>query len=108
MEREALMPVKPRSDLGMFVRSVIVEDDMHGLVARHGGIDRIEEADELLVAVLLHVAPDHGSVEDVERGEQRSRAVALLIMGHGAKPSFFERQPRLGAIKCLYLALLIE
>jgi hypothetical protein len=33
-----------------------------------------------------HAAPDHGFIEEVERGEQRGRADALVVMGH--RPAF--------------------
>ena len=33
------------------------------------GADDIEETDELLMAMALHVAADHRAVEDVHRGE---------------------------------------
>ena len=45
--------------------------------ALHGALDGLEEANELLVAMPSHAASDHGSVEDIERGEQSGRAVAL-------------------------------
>lgn len=81
---------------------------MHGLVAGHTGIDRVEEADELLMAVLLHIPPDHGAVENVERCKQRSGPVTLVIMGHRAEPSLLERQPRMRAVERLHLALLVK
>ena len=63
------MAVEPIADLGMFVSCVIVEEDVDRLVAGDAGVDGIPEADELLVPVLLHVAPNHGAIEDVKRGE---------------------------------------
>ena len=45
---------------------------------------------------------------DVERGEQRGRAVALVIMGHGSGATLLERQSRLGPVECLNLRLLIH
>jgi hypothetical protein len=60
------------------------------------------------MSVLLHIPPDHGAIEDVERGEQGCRAVALVIMGHRAEPPFLERQSRLGPVKRLNLAFLVE
>ena len=56
------------------------------LSARQLGLDGVEEADELLVPMALHVAPDHRAVEHVERGEQRRGAVALVVVGHGRTP----------------------
>jgi hypothetical protein len=42
------------------------------------------------------------------RGEQRGRAVALVIVGHRSASSGLERQAGLGAIEPLYLALLVD
>ena len=70
--------------------------------------DRLEEADELLMAVALHALADHGAVEHVERGEQGGGAVALVVVGHGAAAALLHRQPRLGAVERLDLALLVD
>jgi hypothetical protein len=45
------------------------------LSRRNGALHRIEELDEFLMPVLLHTAPQHGAVEDVEGGKQRGGAV---------------------------------
>src|SRR5512140_189420 len=74
-----------RSDLGMLVGGVVVEDDVDHLAGRHLGLDRVQEADELLMAVALHVAADDGPVEDVERSEQGRGAMALVVVRHGAE-----------------------
>ena len=108
MECEARMPAEPGPHLGVFVDGVIVEDHMHRLVGRHAGIDRVQEADELLMSVFLHIPPDYGAIKNVERGEQGSCAVALVIMGHGAQPPFLEWQSRLGPVERLNLAFLVE
>ena len=105
---EAGMAVEPLADLGMFVCGVIVEDDVHRLVAGNAGVDGVQEADELLVPMLLHVAADNGAIENIERGEQSGRAIALVIMGHRAEAAFLYRQARLGPIQRLYLALLVK
>ena len=47
----------------------------------------------------LHAAAEHGAVEDVEGGEQRGRAVAFVIVGHGAGAALLQRQARLGGRK---------
>ena len=48
-------PVEPGADLGMLVGGVVVEDDVDHLAGRHLGLDRVQEAHELLMAVALHV-----------------------------------------------------
>ena len=71
-------------------------------------LDGVEEADELLMAVALHVAADDRAVEHVERGEQRRRAVPLVVVGHGAGAALLHRQAGLGAVERLDLALLVD
>src|SRR5271166_122504 len=60
------------------------------------------------MAVALHALPDHRPGGDIEGGEQRGRAMALIIMGHSAGAALLDRQPRLGAVECLDLALLVD
>jgi hypothetical protein len=50
------------------------------LSRRHLRLDGIEEADELLVPVALHIAADDGSVEDVEGREQCRCAMTLVVV----------------------------
>ena len=67
--------------------------------------DTVEEADELLMAVALHVLADDRSVENVERGEQRRRAVPLVVMPGAA---LLHGQAGLGAVERLDLRLLVD
>ena len=60
------------------------------------------------MAMPVHAAPDHGSVENVERGEQRGCAVALVVVGHGPTLSRLERQAWLRTVERLDLALLVD
>ena len=92
----------------MLVGRIVVDDDMDHLLLRHPGIDDIEEADELLMAMTLHALADDLALKDIERREQGGDAVPLIIVGHGAGASLLHRQPRLGAVQRLNLALLID
>src|SRR5438132_14435930 len=67
----------------------------------------VEEADELLVPVALHVAADDGAVEHIEGGEQRRCAMAFVVVGHRPSAALLHRQTGLGAVERLDLALLI-
>ena len=60
------------------------------------------------MTVALHVASDDCAVEDVEGGEQRRRAMTLVVVGHCPGPTRLHRQARLGAIEGLDLALLVD
>src|SRR3546814_15212077 len=77
------MAGEPLLDLVLLVCGIVVEDHVDRLACGYFTLDPIEKADELLVAVALHVLPYHGSVEHVERSEQRGRAVALVVLGQG-------------------------
>ena len=102
------MAGEPGADLVLLVCGVVVEDHVDGLVGRHLALDAVEEADELLMAVALHVLPDDRAIEHVERGEERRRAVPFVIMGHGAGAALLHRQAGLGAVERLDLRLLID
>src|SRR5260221_5933114 len=107
MEGEALVPIEPSAHLGMLVGGVIVEDHMHGFAGRNFRLDGVEETNELLMPVALHVAADHRTVENVQRGEERRRAMPLVVMRHRADASPLQRQSGLGAVKRLDLALFV-
>lgn len=59
------MTVKPAPELGVLVDGVVVENGMNGHAGRCLSLDRVEEADEFLMAMTLHVAADDRAVEDV-------------------------------------------
>jgi hypothetical protein len=83
------MTFEPSADVGMLVDGVIVDNGV-------GLLHDIEEANELLMAMALHVAADHRAVEDVHRGEQRRSAVPLIVVrdGSGATgPIFLLKNP---------------
>ena len=108
VEEEPLVAGEPGQNGGMLVSGIVVENDMDGLSGWNLGIDRIEEAYELLMAVALHAAADHLALQNVERREERRRAVALVIMGHGAGAPLLHGKPGLGTVERLDLALLVE
>jgi hypothetical protein len=78
------------------------------LPGRHRALDGVEEADELLMPVAPHALADHRAGKDIECGEQGGGAVPLIVEGHRAGLALLQRQARLGAIKRLTLALLVD
>ena len=83
-------------------------DDVDDLVDRDFSLDGVEEADEFLMAMTLHVLSDDRVVEPVQSGEQRGRAVALVIVGHGLCVALLSRRPRLCPVECLDPLSLVE
>ena len=57
--------LQPSPDLGMLVGGVVIQDGVDDLPGRDIPLDGVEEADEFLVAMLLHASPDHRAVQDV-------------------------------------------
>ena len=51
---------------------------------------------------------DHLPGQHVQRGEQRGRAVPLVVMGHRLRPTGHHRQRRLGAVQRLHGGLLVH
>src|SRR5260370_24894420 len=101
------MFVDPFQHLGMLVSSIVVDNDMDRFLLGHRSVDNAKEADELLMAMMLHTLADDRALNHVERGEQSGDAVTLAVVGHGASPTLFHRQPPPGPILRLALALLI-
>src|SRR6202049_1090473 len=66
----------------MLVGRIIVDDGVDHFSHRDLLLDRVEEADELLMAMALHVAADDGAIEDVEGCEQRGGAVTFVVVRH--------------------------
>jgi hypothetical protein len=108
VEGEAPVPTEPGANLGMLMSGVIVENDVNSFAGRHLCLDGIEEADELLMAVALHVAADDGAIEHVERGEQGRGAVSLVIVRHRAGAALLQGQAGQGAVERLDLGLFVE
>ena len=83
MKRPARMARQPLPRGRMLV-GLIVEDCVDSLSGRNLALDGLQEADEFLMAMALHVVADDRSVEDVHGREQGGRPVPLVIMGHGS------------------------
>jgi hypothetical protein len=92
----------------MFVGCVVVDDCVDHFSRRDLRLDRIEEADELLVPMALHVAADDGAIEDVESGEQRGGPVTLVVVRHRSGAARLHRQPGLSTVERLNLAFLVD
>src|SRR5262245_44399432 len=90
---------EPFAHFRVFVSGVVVNDGIDPLSLGKMRVDVIEEADELLMPVALHVATDNGAVENVEGGEQGGCAVAFVVVGHRPGAPRLHRQSRLGAVR---------
>ena len=69
VEGPARMLHQPFPDFGVFVSGIVIDDGMDRLAFGDLGVNEVEEADELLMPMALHIAADDGAVEDVEGSE---------------------------------------
>ena len=102
------MVFDPFKNLGVLVSGIVVDDHMHRLFLGHLGINDVEEADELLMAMALHTLADDLAFQHIKRCEQGRDAMTLVVVCDGAGTSLLHRQPRLGAVQRLDLAFLID
>ena len=100
---EAGMASEPALDLGMLVGGVVVHDHVDLLFGRDDAVDDAQKLQPLLVAVPVVAHGDHFALQRIESSEQRCRAVALVVVGHGATAALLHRQARLGAVQSLNL-----
>lgn len=66
MKAEPLVAGKQGEDRSVLVSGVVVENDVDGFALRDPGLDRLQEANELFVALTLHAAADDVALQDVE------------------------------------------
>ena len=107
--REVKMPapagrmVEPACDLRPHMRREIVENDVDVKVLGHLGVDGLEEGEDVLRGVVLASLVEHLAAGHVERGEEIDGAVALVVVGHGARAAALHGQAGLGSIQGLDL-----
>jgi hypothetical protein len=97
---------QPGPDVGVRVGCVVIEDQVDLKALGDLAVDRLEERQELAVAMAWEALPDHRTGENVQRGEQRGGPVALVVMGGLLGQSRPDWQDRLGAVERLDLTLL--
>jgi hypothetical protein len=81
---------------------------MHVQVRRDGGVDRVQEAAELLGAVPRRHVGDEVAGGDVQGGVQVGGAVADVVVRPALGHARHERQHRGGAVERLDLRLLVH
>ena len=99
---------EPVADEPGLVAAGIVDDEMDVEIGRHVALDGVEEAAELPGAMAGEALADDLADLHVERGEQRERAMPLVVVGAALGLAGPHRQERLGAVERLDLALLVD
>jgi hypothetical protein len=108
VQLETRMTPNPGFHARMFGGPVIIHDQMQIEPGRRFAVNLREETDELLMPVTRHTVADDCAIEHAQRGEQRGRTVALVIVRPRSGASRLDRESRLGPIEGLDLAVLID
>jgi len=98
MNFEAPMTLQKAAHLLMFVRAVVVHDQVQFDIGLKFSIEPAQKFDELLVTVSRVTLSTYLAANNVERRKQGRCSVSHVIMRPGAAATLFERQPGLSAI----------
>ena len=93
---------------GMFMRAIIIHDQMEIEFGGSFGIDFLQETEKLLMPMARHAISDHFAVEHAESGKQSGRPVTDVIMGQGSAAAFLQGQAGLGSVQGLDLAFFVH
>src|SRR5215467_2219134 len=92
----------------MLVRAVVIDDEMDLQASRDLGLDLAQEGQELLMPMTRLAVGEYVAAEDIERREQRGRAMALVVVRDSLGVPQPQREHRLRALQGLSLALFIN
>src|SRR5438093_6920663 len=92
----------------MFVRAVVVDDDVQVYACRCFLIDFFEKANEFLMTMSRHTVANHFPIQNIQSSEQRRCAVPFIVMRESAAASGFHRQSRLSSVQGLDLRFFIH
>lgn len=81
MEMKPGMALNPGFDPWMFMRAVIIYDEMKSLLGRGFRIDLLEKAKEFLMTMARHTIPNYAAIQHIKGGEEGGGPVALVVMG---------------------------
>jgi len=108
VEMEPRMAFHPGVDPRMFVRPIIVDDQVQGQGARRLGVDALEEPDKLLMPVTRHAIPDDFAIEHAQGRKEGRGAIALVVVGLSSRNPRPQGEQGLRAVEGLNLALLVD
>ena len=107
MHVEAFVLLKPGLHCRVFVRGVVVHDQVQLKMFGRFSIDLLEKFQPLLMPVLALDATDQVLLKIVQRSELGDRAMANIIVRLSSDMTDAKRESGLGALKGLNLAFLI-
>lgn len=108
MQVEAGMAFQPGMDARLFVRPVVVDDQMQVQIEWCLDADQLQKTDKFLMAMPRHAIANDGAIEHVQQSEPGRRAIAFVAVRLPGRDSRPQRQERLSAVEGLDLAFLVD
>ena len=85
------MPFEPTLNSRVFVRAIVVHDDVQLQIASELFVQSFKELQELLMPMPGVAMSNHFALRHLECGKQSRGAIALVVVGHGSTATFLER-----------------
>ncbi len=108
MQMKSGVAFQPRVDAGMFVRPIVVDDEVQIQIERRLDVDELEKPNKFLMPVARHAVADDLAVEHAEGREKGGGSVALVIVSLAGWDTGPQGQQRLSSIQSLNLAFLVD
>jgi len=90
------------------MRPIVVQDQVKMAAPGSRPIDRLQELQELLMAMARIAGADNRSIQHVQSGEKTRRSIPFAVVRHRSATSLFHGQPRLRSIQGLDLRFFVD
>lgn len=100
--------LEPRFYQWMFVRRVIIHNEMYVKLRRHAALDAVEELQELSMPVAWEALFNDVTRKRIKRRKQCRRPIAHVVVGLRGRQARTKRQNRRGSIQRLNAAFLVD
>jgi hypothetical protein len=108
VEMETRVFGQPLFDDRVGMRSIFIQDQMKFMAAGNRPIDRLQELQELLMAVTRIAGSNNRAIQHVQGGEKTRRSMPFVVVRHRSTASLFHRQSRLSSIQGLDLRFFVD
>ena len=108
MQVKSGVAFQPRVDAGMFVRPLVVDDEVQVQIEWRLDVDELEKPNKLLMPVARQAVADDLAVEHAEGREKGCGSVALVIVSLAGWDTGPQWQQRLRSIQSLNPAFLVD
>ncbi|AOV17992.1 hypothetical protein BJI67_13815 [Acidihalobacter aeolianus] len=91
MDEDAFLLFNPFQHVGVFMRRVVIQDDMDLFIPWRLPLDFFQEFKKFLMPVLRVGFTHHVTCCNIQGGKQCAGTMAFIVMRHGAAAAFLNR-----------------